>query len=39
MVRSRRFELPRGFPHQHLKLACLPFHHDREPGRGGAYSR
>jgi hypothetical protein len=28
-VRSRRLELPRGFPHKHLKLARLPFRHDR----------
>jgi hypothetical protein len=29
LVRSRRLELPRGFPHKHLKLARLPFRHDR----------
>jgi hypothetical protein len=29
VVRSRRLELPRGFPHKHLKLARLPFRHDR----------
>ena len=29
MVRSRRLELPRPFGHQHLKLARLPFRHDR----------
>ncbi len=34
-MRSRRLELPRGFPHKHLKLARLPFRHDRT-GRGGA---
>jgi hypothetical protein len=28
-VRSRRLELPRGYPHKHLKLARLPFRHDR----------
>ena len=37
MVRPRRFELPRGFPHQHLKLARLPFRHGRKPGRRRAY--
>jgi hypothetical protein len=36
MVRSRRLELPRGYPHKHLKLARLPFRHDRTVvGRGG----
>ena len=35
LVRSRRLELPRGFPHKHLKLARLPFRHDRAgKGRG-----
>jgi hypothetical protein len=29
LVRSRRLELPRGYPHKHLKLARLPFRHDR----------
>ena len=29
LVRSRRLELPQGFPHKHLKLARLPFRHDR----------
>ena len=33
-MRSRRLELPRGFPHKHLKLARLPFRHDRIVGRG-----
>ena len=35
-MRSRRLELPRGFPHKHLKLARLPFRHDRtwEEARG-----
>ena len=28
-MRSRRLELPQGFPHKHLKLARLPFRHDR----------
>ena len=38
--RSRRLELPRGCPHKHLKLARLPFRHDRtwetagSPGAG-----
>jgi hypothetical protein len=30
LVRSRRLELPWGFPHQHLKLARIPFRHDRD---------
>jgi hypothetical protein len=34
MVRSRRLELPQGFPHKHLKLARLPFRHDRIVGAG-----
>jgi hypothetical protein len=34
MVRSRRLELPRGCPHKHLKLARLPFRHDRIVGAG-----
>ena len=38
LVRSRRLELPRGCPHQHLKLARLPFRHDRT-GQAQAYSR
>lgn len=29
MVRSRRLELPRGFPHSDLNAARLPFRHDR----------
>src|SRR5690348_17040543 len=36
-MRSRRLELPRGFPHKHLKLARLPFRHDR-PGQAPGYS-
>lgn len=24
-----RFELTQGFPHYHLKVACIPFHHGR----------
>jgi hypothetical protein len=35
MVRSRRLELPRGYPHKHLKLARLPFRHDRTGRRRG----
>ena len=38
LVRSRRLELPRGYPHKHLKLARLPFRHDRIV-KAGAYSR
>jgi hypothetical protein len=34
-VRSRRLELPRGYPHKHLKLARLPFRHDRIVERRG----
>ena len=30
MVRSDGLEPSQGCPHKHLKLACLPFHHDRE---------
>jgi hypothetical protein len=37
LVRSRRLELPRGFPHKHLKLARLPFRHDRI-GQAAGYS-
>ena len=36
-MRSRRLELPRGYPHKHLKLARLPFRHDRS-GRRAGYS-
>ncbi len=28
-MRAEGFEPPRSFEHQHLKLACLPFHHAR----------
>ena len=38
-MRSRKLELPRGFPHKHLKLARLPFRHDRTVGRAAGYSR
>jgi hypothetical protein len=34
LVRSRRLELPRGYPHKHLKLARLPFRHDRTEVEG-----
>ena len=34
-MRSRRLELPRGYPHKHLKLARLPFRHDRSGRRRG----
>ena len=34
-MRSRRLELPQGFPHKHLKLARLPFRHDRIVEAGG----
>jgi hypothetical protein len=38
-MRSRRLELPRGFPHKHLKLARLPFRHDRIVGlKAAGYS-
>jgi hypothetical protein len=38
-MRSRRLELPRGFPHKHLKLARLPFRHDRTVGlKAAGYS-
>ena len=30
LVRSMGFEPIRDFSHHPLKVACLPFHHDRE---------
>jgi hypothetical protein len=31
LVRSRRLELPQGYPHSDLNAARLPFRHDRTP--------
>ena len=39
LVRSRRLELPRVLPHKHLKLARLPFRHDRSLRRRGPSKR